>query len=116
MNSPVWAGVFCVALLSDEASVCAPLSSSALFSWFGAPTIALGATRGLGGRLGLGGEGVPLREEVSLGGGGLGAGTGAGVPDETASVMGFGFAVMEGFSRVLLGWGSKPGEDVSGSG
>lgn len=51
--------------------------------------LALGATRGLGGGLGLARDGVSLTEGVSLGGGGLGAGTGAeaeaGTPDRRVS-------------------------------
>ena len=73
--------------------------------------LALGATGGLGGGLGFGGEGVPLSEGDSLGGGGLGAGTGAGVLDETASITDCGFGVMEGFSVVFPGWSSKLGAD-----
>lgn len=65
-----------------------------LLSWEEVPTLALGATGGLGGGLGLG----SLTDGVSLGGGGLGAGTGAGV-----SVADCGFGVIEGFSVFLQG-------------
>lgn len=84
-------------------------------SWGGAPVLALGATRGLGGGLGLAGEGVSLREGVSLGGGGLGAGTGAEAEEEEldggVSVTGRGLGVTAGFSVFLEGWGAKAGAD-----
>lgn len=77
-----------------------------LLSWCGAPTLALGATGGLGGGLGLAEDGVSLTAGVSLGGGGLGAGTGA---DRWGSVADCGFGNIEGLSGVLEGLGTTAG-------
>ncbi len=66
--------------------------------------LALGATGGLGGGLGL-----SLTEGVDLGGGGLGAGTG--VTDRTVSWSDCVFGVAEGLSVVLQGWGSRVGAE-----
>lgn len=79
------------------------------FSCFVAPMLALGAIRGRGGGLGLAEDGVSLTEGVSLGRGGLGAGTGTEVPDGRVSVLGFG--VTGGFSVVLQGWGNRAEPD-----
>lgn len=76
-----------------------------LLSWGDAPMLALGVTDGLGGALGL--EGVSLTGVVSLGGGGLGAGTGI-------SGVSWGFGVTGGFPEVLQIWGSETGDDRSG--
>lgn len=122
----VWFEASCASLV--PASVCAPPLTSTeglggrvgvvcpdevLLSWDGAPTLALGATRGLGGGLGLARGGVSLTDGVSLGGGGLGAGTGAGI-----SVADCGFGVIEGFSVFLQGTRAAAGfggQDVVGS-
>lgn len=84
--------------------------AEALFSWSVAPILALGATAGLGGGLGLAKDEISLTEELSLGGRGLGAGTGTEVPDWRASVGGFG--VTEGFSVVLQGWATEVEPDL----
>lgn len=79
---PVWFVTSCVSSL--PVSVTPPLEglggrlgvvcpAVVLFSWTGAPRLALGATGGLGGGL------VCWSEGVSLGGGGLGAGMGVAV-------------------------------------
>lgn len=105
----VWFVVFCVASVPAGVSLGAPpptsteglggrvgvvCPSAVLLSGAGAPTLALGATGGLGGTL----ESVREEEEESLGGGGLGAGTGAGAGDSGTDE---GFGLMEGFSGVL---------------
>lgn len=60
-----------------------------LFSRFGEPRLALGATTGLGGRTGVKDE-VSLTGTECLGGQGLGAGTGADWLGGRVSVVGFG--------------------------
>lgn len=113
-NSPVgsagscffwfWVSVWASLLgLGGRAGVVCP--ATILFSWFEVPVLALGATAGLGGALGLAKDGVSLTEGVSLGGGGLGAGTGTEVPGVRVSVAGFG--VSGGFSVFLESGGTR---------
>lgn len=123
-HSPVWfaasgvSSLVCAALptstegLGGSVGVVRP--AAVLLSWCGAPTLALGATAGLGGGLGLAGEGVSLTDGVTLGGGGLGAGTGAGGPDWRVSGADCGFGVTEGFSAFLQGWGTTAGAGLGG--
>lgn len=109
----VWFAASCVSSL-PAVSVCAPVTSTeglggrvgVLLSGCGAPTLALGATGGLGGGLGLAGGGVSLTDGVSLGGGGLGAGTGA---ERRGSVADGGFGDTEGLSESLQGGGATSG-------
>lgn len=112
-NSPVrsavscffwfWVSVWASLLgLGGRAGVICP--ATILFSWFEVPVLALGATAGLGGGFGLAKDGVSLTEGVTLGGGGLGAGTGMEVPGVRVSVAGLG--VSGGFSVFLESGGT----------
>lgn len=118
-NSPLWFVALCVASLPVWVSVCDPPPTSTkglgvrvgvvrpsvvLLSGCETPTLTLGVTGGLGGGLGS------LRQGVSLGGGGRGAGTGA---EERVSVLDWGLGVVVGFSVGLMGCGSRPGADFS---
>lgn len=69
--------------------------------------LALGVTEGLGGGLGLEGEAESLTGVVSLGGGGLGAGTGV-------SGVSWGLGVSGGFPEALQVWGSEAGAGSGG--
>lgn len=115
----LWFVALCVASLPVWVSVCDPPLTSTkglgvrvgvvhpsvvLLSGCETPTLTLGVTGGLGGGLGS------LRQGVSLGGGGRGAGTGA---EERVSVLDWGLGVIVGFSVGLMGCGSRPGADFS---
>lgn len=71
---------------------------------------------GLGGGLGVAEERASVREERSLGGGGLGAGTGLEIPDGTGSAADWGFGATKGFSVDLEGWGTEAGAGFGAEG